>query len=164
MQSFLSAAEQPIQPEAPAARAEEAAATLRGTVTYGPGLDPVLTAVDFSAKRGDLVMVVGATGSGKSSFLAALLGLTEQGSSGAGGGAEVRGKVAFVSQQAYIFGGSLWLFVAVRTPATSDLTTLAAGSHSGERMCRVKLRRQSACNDALFAAPYVALAATTYGL
>ncbi|KAL4092628.1 hypothetical protein PRIC1_011620 [Phytophthora ramorum] len=59
---------------------------------------PVLTNVHFTAKKGDLVVVRGAVGAGKSSLCAALLGEAEKLS----GGVFVRGRVAYYSQQPWI--------------------------------------------------------------
>ena len=76
---------------------------MQGTLAWAPDAEPVINYVDFTARVGELIVVVGATGSGKSTFLSALLGLTHRTEELK---SEVRGKVAFVSQQAYIFGGA----------------------------------------------------------
>eukprot|EP00668_Euglena_longa_P015617 GGOE01019733.1.p1 GENE.GGOE01019733.1~~GGOE01019733.1.p1 ORF type:complete len:1708 (+),score=434.21 GGOE01019733.1:758-5125(+) len=62
-----------------------------------------LKGLDFCIAQGDLVCVVGETGSGKSSLLMALLGEMPQG----GGRVSVGGRVAFVSQQPWIFKGTI---------------------------------------------------------
>lgn len=74
-----------------------------GDVTWAPGLPPVLSAVNFTAHRGELVAVVGATGSGKTALLYGLLGLTDRVH---GNRVIVKGSTAFVAQQAFIFGGA----------------------------------------------------------
>jgi ABC-type transport system involved in cytochrome bd biosynthesis fused ATPase/permease subunit len=101
MQEFLSSPEQECPPEA-GSLARSVAVHLQGTVTHIRDGPPVLRYVDFSAKHGDLVVIVGATGSGKSSLLDAVMGLTETMEDTV---VSVEGPVAYVSQQAYIFGG-----------------------------------------------------------
>ncbi|XP_055333699.1 multidrug resistance-associated protein 1-like [Paramacrobiotus metropolitanus] len=61
----------------------------------GPGL--TLKSLNIDIKHGELFAVVGAVGSGKSSFLAACLGLMERIS----GKVTIRGSVAYVTQQAW---------------------------------------------------------------
>lgn len=78
------------------------AARFHGTITWGPELSPVLTEVQFTATRGQLVAIVGATGSGKTALLYALLGLTD---AVPGNRVRIQGSCAFVAQQAFIFGG-----------------------------------------------------------
>jgi len=63
----------------------------------------VLKNVNLAVPRGELVMVVGQVGSGKSSFLSAVLGELYC----KNGGATVRGKAAFTSQEPWIQNASL---------------------------------------------------------
>lgn len=74
---------------------------LRGTFRWAADLPPVLS-VDLEVTRGELVVVVGATGAGKSSLLAAALGLLQPEPQQH---VLVRGGVAYVAQSAFIFGG-----------------------------------------------------------
>ena len=62
-----------------------------------------LNDINLSIKKGKLCAVVGTVGSGKSSFLSALLGEMDKIS----GNVEVNGKVAYVSQQAWIQNATL---------------------------------------------------------
>ena len=62
-----------------------------------------LNNIDVKIKQGSLCAVVGTVGSGKSSFLSALLGEMEKMT----GTVEVQGKVAYVSQQAWIQNATL---------------------------------------------------------
>ncbi|XP_009980167.1 PREDICTED: multidrug resistance-associated protein 1-like, partial [Tauraco erythrolophus] len=64
---------------------------------------PVLKNLSVSIPEGSLVAVVGQVGSGKSSFLSAILGEMEK----LEGTIQRRGSVAYVSQQAWIQNGSL---------------------------------------------------------
>lgn len=64
---------------------------------------PTLQGIDFSAAPGELTMILGQVGSGKSSLLAALLGEMRVDS----GSALVAGSVAFVSQQAWVLNATL---------------------------------------------------------
>lgn len=59
--------------------------------------------MNFSIRQGELVCVVGAVGSGKSSFLESLIGLLSRKS----GALFVRGEVAYASQVPWIFAGSV---------------------------------------------------------
>ncbi|KAJ2779470.1 hypothetical protein H4R18_003989 [Coemansia javaensis] len=65
--------------------------------------DPVLEDVSLDAKDGELVAVVGKTGSGKSSLLLAVCGELEM-TSGSGG---VTGKIAYLEQQPWIMNDTL---------------------------------------------------------
>lgn len=103
MQEFLSCPEQGKLPAAHLPAGGTVAARFVGDVTWGPGLMPVLSAVNFTAHRGELVMIVGATGSGKTAMLYGLLGLTDHVH---GNRVTLKGSCAFVSQQAFIFGGA----------------------------------------------------------
>jgi ABC-type transport system involved in cytochrome bd biosynthesis fused ATPase/permease subunit len=102
MQEFLSSPEQERPPEKDGL-ASDVAVHLHGTVTRVREGPPVLRYVDLTAKCGELVVIVGATGSGKTSLLDAVLGLTEMMEDAV---LAVKGPVAYVSQQAYIFGGA----------------------------------------------------------
>ena len=79
------------------------AARIRGTFRWAAELPPVLSSVDLEVKRGELVVIVGATGSGKTSLLNILLGLLQPES---GQQVLLRGSVAYVSQTAFIYGGA----------------------------------------------------------
>ncbi|KAJ2776100.1 ATP-binding cassette glutathione S-conjugate transporter ycf1, partial [Coemansia javaensis] len=65
--------------------------------------DPVLEDVSLDAKDGELVAVVGKTGSGKSSLLLAVCGELEM----ASGSGSVTGKVAYLEQQPWIMNDTL---------------------------------------------------------
>jgi energy-coupling factor transporter ATP-binding protein EcfA2 len=72
----------------------ELAITLKGDFAYDVNAEATLKGVDLEVPRGNLVAVVGATGSGKSSLLSASLGLMEQLS---GPEVEVRGQVTHLN-------------------------------------------------------------------
>jgi ABC-type nitrate/sulfonate/bicarbonate transport system ATPase subunit len=109
VQGLLTSEEKEAEPQLERALPGGVAVRMQGSVAWAPDAPPTLTYVDITAHTGELVVVVGATGAGKSTLLAALLGLTHRTEEQH---VEVRGKVAYVSQQAYIFGGApllLWL-------------------------------------------------------
>lgn len=106
---------------------------------------PALRDVTFRARPGELTMVLGQVGSGKSSLLAALLGEMRVDA----GSARVDGSVAFVSQQAWVLNASLKANILFFAPfehgryeqavrlaqLTHDLQALPAGDETeiGER-------------------------------
>ena len=51
---------------------------LNGDFSYDENAEPALRGIDLEVNQGDLIAVVGATGSGKTSLLSASLGLMEQ--------------------------------------------------------------------------------------
>lgn len=108
LQEFLSCPEQDKLPAAPMGGGSVAARFV-GDVTWGPSAAPVLSSVNFTAHRGELVAIVGATGSGKTALLYGLLGLTDHVH---GNRIVVKGSTAFVAQQAFIFGGAAGLLRA----------------------------------------------------
>lgn len=65
---------------------------LAGSFSYDEESEATLKDLDLSVSQGDLIAVVGATGSGKSSLLSAALGLMEQQS---GPEVELFGTVSF---------------------------------------------------------------------
>ncbi|EGZ11447.1 hypothetical protein PHYSODRAFT_338156 [Phytophthora sojae] len=69
-----------------------------GTFAWKEDAAPVLSDVNFTVKKGDLVVVHGPVGSGKSSLCSALLGEMEK----TEGKVFVNGKVAYYSQQPWI--------------------------------------------------------------
>ena len=103
MQDLLSSEEKPPQAELDPAPPGGVSVRLQGAIAWSPDDAPVLHSVDFTAHAGDLVVIVGATGTGKSTFLSALLGLTQEMEETR---IELHGKVAYVAQHAYIFGGA----------------------------------------------------------
>ena len=56
----------------------EKALHLQGDFTWEESAEPSLTGLDAAVNSGDLMVVVGPTGSGKSSLLGAVLGLMQQ--------------------------------------------------------------------------------------
>lgn len=90
-------------PTAPAAPGEDAI-TLVGDYTWDASHPAALTDLNVHIKAGQLVVVVGPTGSGKSSLLAAMLGSMQQ---VCGPPPRVRGRVAYVPQAPFIPAGTL---------------------------------------------------------
>ena len=64
--------------------------SLKANFGYDEAAEPTLKGVDLEVPQGNLIAVVGATGSGKSSLLNAALGLMEQLS---GPDVQIRGQV-----------------------------------------------------------------------
>lgn len=104
VQVFLSADEQAPMPLLPSASHMGNAVAIKGSFQWGPDLAPVLRDLNFVAKCGELVVIVGGTGCGKSSLLQIALGLAR---GLPGSETLVRGRAAFVSQAAFIFGGTV---------------------------------------------------------
>lgn len=71
--------------------AGEKALHLQGDFTWEESAEPSLTDLDAAVNSGDLMVVVGPTGSGKSSLLGAALGLMQQVS---GNPVNLRGKAS----------------------------------------------------------------------
>jgi ABC-type multidrug transport system fused ATPase/permease subunit len=103
VQEFLACPEQARLPLLSRPTENSVAVKFAGTVRWGSKLAPVLVDVNFSALRGQLVVVLGATGSGKTALLYALLGLTD---AVPGNRSRLLGSCAFVAQQTFIFGGA----------------------------------------------------------
>lgn len=70
---------------------------------YSSATQPILKNFTFNAKKGDLVMVVGSVGSGKSSVISAILGELPTKS----GSLAVSGSIAYVAQEAFIFNSTV---------------------------------------------------------
>ncbi|KAK9802963.1 hypothetical protein WJX72_012534 [[Myrmecia] bisecta] len=104
LQSFLVAEEQPNVPPLPPAKKGQTAIQLTGEFTWDKAAPPSLLDIRLALAAGSLVAVVGPTGSGKSSLLAAALGLMQQIS---GDPPCIRGKVAYVPQSAFIFNATI---------------------------------------------------------
>lgn len=101
-----------LQPERPAtvvrqpARHPDAAHIhVKGSFAYEADAPPVLRDVDFAAKRGELVAVVGGTASGKTAFLNTMLG--QMASTSKGALVEAPERVAYCAQTPWISEGGL---------------------------------------------------------
>lgn len=81
------------------AHAGETALHLQGDFTWEESAEPSLTNLDAAVNSGDLMVVVGPTGSGKSSLLGAALGLMQQVS---GKPVNLRGKASFAVPSAML--------------------------------------------------------------
>ncbi|KAH0624489.1 hypothetical protein JD844_031979, partial [Phrynosoma platyrhinos] len=64
---------------------------------------PTLQNISFTVRQGELLIVVGPVGAGKSSLLSAVLGEL----SASKGFIDTRGKIAYVSQQPWVFSGTV---------------------------------------------------------
>ncbi|XP_001372990.1 ATP-binding cassette sub-family C member 2 [Monodelphis domestica] len=71
--------------------------------TWGTGTDPIIKNVTLDIKTGQLVALVGAVGSGKSSLIAAMLGEMQP----IHGQITIKGSIAYVPQQSWIQNGTL---------------------------------------------------------
>ena len=71
--------------------------------TKNAKLFDVLKNINFNCKQGELVIVIGAVGSGKSSLFQAFLSELKI----RGGSIEVNGKLSYASQEPWIFGGTI---------------------------------------------------------
>jgi ATP-binding cassette, subfamily C (CFTR/MRP), member 1 len=80
------------------ASGEEAVALVQATHAWNPAQEPTLSDINLSVAKGQLCIVVGAVGCGKSSLLAALLGEMPR----VRGSTLLRGSVAFTAQDPWI--------------------------------------------------------------
>lgn len=82
---------------------DELVSVVRGEFAWtSAAVEPILTDINLSLKKGELLAVVGRVGSGKSSLLSAVLGEMTK----LDGNVTIRGSVAFCNQQPWIMGGS----------------------------------------------------------
>jgi ABC-type multidrug transport system ATPase subunit len=74
-----------------------------GNFKWAGAQETTLKNININAKKGELIMVVGPVGSGKSSIISSVLGeITKE-----SGTAAVGGSIAYVAQEAYIFNSSV---------------------------------------------------------
>jgi ATP-binding cassette subfamily C (CFTR/MRP) protein 1 len=74
-----------------------------GNFRWAGAQETTLKNININAKKGELIMVVGPVGSGKSSIISSVLGeITKE-----SGTAAVGGSIAYVAQEAYIFNSSV---------------------------------------------------------
>lgn len=83
--------------------------------SYDEG-QPVLDSVSFRVEPGELVGLAGPSGAGKSTIAGLVVGLLEPD----GGAVSVGGRVAMVSQQPFVFHGTLRENLRLADPAASD--------------------------------------------
>ena len=90
-----------------------------------------LSGLNFTVAEGEMVCVIGETGSGKSSVIAAVLGEMTR----TQGEANIRGTVAYVSQQPWIFKGTIRENILFGKPFDPQVQTpgllLTTRHHSG---------------------------------
>ncbi|WNM38431.1 ABC transporter ATP-binding protein [Micromonospora halotolerans] len=130
----------PAGPARPA-RPGPPALSLRGvTFRYGPHADPVLDGFDLDVPDGDHLVVVGASGIGKSTLAALIAGvLRPQSGTVEVGGTPVAGATAaelarrrvLIPQEAYVFTGSLRDNLRYLRPDLADPAILRAAARLG---------------------------------
>eukprot|EP00029_Vermamoeba_vermiformis_P010609 TRINITY_DN5616_c1_g1_i1.p1 TRINITY_DN5616_c1_g1~~TRINITY_DN5616_c1_g1_i1.p1 ORF type:complete len:1339 (+),score=376.87 TRINITY_DN5616_c1_g1_i1:80-4096(+) len=102
IQSFV--VQPDIKPVAPLTNTATAEIDIKeASFKYSSATQPILKNFTFNAKKGDLVMVVGSVGSGKSSVISAILGELPTTS----GSLAVSGSIAYVAQEAFIFNSTV---------------------------------------------------------
>jgi ABC-type multidrug transport system fused ATPase/permease subunit len=74
-----------------------------GFFSWGTESSPTLTGINVEVQKGELLAIVGQTGSGKSSLVSAMLGEMHVVS----GRAKLGGKIAYIPQQAWIFNATV---------------------------------------------------------
>ncbi|GMH35949.1 hypothetical protein BSKO_03817 [Bryopsis sp. KO-2023] len=120
LQSFMEADEMDQSPPAPAAPlySDVSAVSIKdGTFSWGVGEDPVLADVNLEVRSGQLVMVVGEVGSGKTSMLGAILGELYK----VTGKVKVAGSIAYTAQDAWIQNSTLRNNILLGKPMDEDL-------------------------------------------
>ncbi|MFI2647737.1 ATP-binding cassette domain-containing protein [Micromonospora fulviviridis] len=126
---------------APPARPDPPALSLRGvTFRYGPHADPVLDGFDLDVPDGDHLVVVGASGIGKSTLAAVIAGvLRPQAGTVEVGGTPVAGATAaelarrrvLIPQEAYVFTGSVRDNLRYLRPDLADPAIVRAAARLG---------------------------------
>uniref|UniRef100_T1JB96 ABC transporter domain-containing protein n=1 Tax=Strigamia maritima TaxID=126957 RepID=T1JB96_STRMM len=74
-----------------------------GRFSWSPAQPPILKDINLTIKQGQLVVITGPSGSGKSCLLATLLGETDK----IRGRLSVQGRLAFVPSEPWVFNGSI---------------------------------------------------------
>jgi ATP-binding cassette subfamily C (CFTR/MRP) protein 1 len=102
-------------------------------------LDANLKSINFEVKPGELFVVIGTTGSGKSSVISALLGemFALKDELGEVSKVQVRGKVAYVPQQAWIFNETLRNNILFGKPFDESIYTSVLRNSCLERDCEI---------------------------
>ncbi|MEU0153559.1 ABC transporter ATP-binding protein [Micromonospora fulviviridis] len=123
------------------ARPDPPALSLRGvTFRYGPHADPVLDGFDLDVPDGDHLVVVGASGIGKSTLAAVIAGvLRPQAGTVEVGGTPVAGATAaelarrrvLIPQEAYVFTGSVRDNLRYLRPDLADAAIVRAAARLG---------------------------------
>ncbi|MEW5304006.1 MAG: hypothetical protein WDW36_006649 [Sanguina aurantia] len=104
IQEFLVAEKLPPPTPSKPALPGEPAVSMAGDFSWDPTAAPSLTDIHLEIPAGQLVAVVGSTGSGKSSLISAMLGITNQ---VYGPPVQLRGKVAYVPQVAFLVNATV---------------------------------------------------------
>ncbi|KAG0214931.1 Multidrug resistance-associated protein 1 [Mortierella sp. GBA30] len=107
LDDYLTQAEVELLQEYPASGGGDTALELTdGEFTWdGDDSGPALSGINLKVKRGEVVAIVGDVGSGKSSFIAALLGQIRQ--TGTGPKLKLYGKSSYVPQEAWLINVNL---------------------------------------------------------
>ncbi|MEW5311484.1 MAG: hypothetical protein WDW38_003194 [Sanguina aurantia] len=104
IQEFLVAEKLPPPTPSKPALPGEPAVSMAGDFSWDPTAAPSLTDIHLEIPAGQLVAIVGSTGSGKSSLISAMLGITNQ---VYGPPVQLRGKVAYVPQAAFLVNATV---------------------------------------------------------
>ncbi|SCG40450.1 ATP-binding cassette domain-containing protein [Micromonospora coxensis] len=126
---------------APATPRTDAALSLRGvTFRYGPHAEPVLDRLDLDVPAGDHLVIVGASGIGKSTLAGLIAGVLrpQAGTVHLGGRpvagatpAELAGRRVLIPQEAYVFTGTLRDNLTYLRPDLPDAALARAAARLG---------------------------------
>ncbi|PNW84295.1 hypothetical protein CHLRE_04g228650v5 [Chlamydomonas reinhardtii] len=104
LRDFLAAESADPAPPLPAAQPGATAVRLTGDFGWDPKQPPALVDLDLDVKAGQLVAVVGSTGSGKSTLISAILGTAQQ---VYGSPPYIAGRLAYVPQSPFIINATV---------------------------------------------------------
>eukprot|EP00210_Caulerpa_lentillifera_P008090 g7724.t1 len=104
LEGFMMSQEQPNEPPSDPVPKGEPAIVVKGNFTWNTKEDAVLKELDLLIPSGALTIVVGPTGSGKTSLLSSLLGLMQ---SVSGQGVTLHGSTSLVPQSPFIVNASV---------------------------------------------------------
>jgi thiol reductant ABC exporter CydC subunit len=116
------------QVEAPACLPLDIPALVLADLTIGwPGSADLLTDINLSVNQGEQVVITGASGIGKTTLAATILGLIPP----VDGGVDAPGQIAYLAQDAHIFATTIAENVRIGNPQATDEEVVTALAKAG---------------------------------